>query len=240
MFDFTDQVVLVTGAAGNLGRAVAIAFAAAGAHLILPDRGAGRLTAALPDLSGSHLFVDGIDLTDEAGVQGVVDEAVRRFGQIDVLVTPGGGWKPGKPTHETSLVDWYTLFDRNFRTVLIPSRAVVPHMLARGSGKIIHVGAAAASLKGGANKSAHTAAKSAVLRLTESMSEELKHAGINVNCVLPGVIATPQNRAGMPDADTSEWVSPESLADVILFLASPAARGIHGAAIPVVGPDLKG
>lgn len=240
MFNFADHVVLVTGAAGNLGRAVALAFADAGARLVLPDRGTGRLTAALPELKGDHILADGIDLTDEAAVQRVVDDALRRFGRIDVLVTPGGGWLPGKPVHETAIEDWYSLFDRNFRTVLVPSRAVVPPMLARGSGKIIHVGAAAASLRGAANKSAHTAAKSAVLRLTESMADELKYSGINVNCILPGVIDTPQNRTDMPDADTRDWVPPDALADVILFLASPAARAIHGAAIPVIGPNLRG
>ena len=240
MFNFTDHVVLVTGSAGNLGRAVALAFANAGAHLVLPDRGTGRLAEALPELKGDHVFADNVDLTDEAAVQRIVEVALRRFDRIDVLVTPGGGWLPGKPTHETSLDDWYALFDRNFRTVLVPSRAVVPPMLARGYGKIIHVGAAAASLQGGANKSAHSAAKSAVLRLTESMADELKYSGININCILPGVIDTTQNRADMPDADTSDWVPPEALADVILFLASPAARAIHGAAIPVVGPNLRG
>ena len=76
---------------------------------------------------------------------------------------------------------------------------------------------------------------SIVMRLTETMSAELKHKGINVNCVLPTALDTPQNRAAMPKADTSKWVSPDDLAAVILFLASPAARAVHGAAVPVSG-----
>jgi NAD(P)-dependent dehydrogenase (short-subunit alcohol dehydrogenase family) len=80
---------------------------------------------------------------------------------------------------------------------------------------------------------AYSASKSAVLRLTESMSAELKRSGVNVNCVLPGTIDTPANRQAMPNADHSRWVKPEAIADVILFLASDAARAVHGAAIPV-------
>jgi NAD(P)-dependent dehydrogenase (short-subunit alcohol dehydrogenase family) len=83
--------------------------------------------------------------------------------------------------------------------------------------------------------SAYGAAKAAVIRLTESMAAELKGAGINVNCILPGTIDTPQNRQAMPNADHNRWVKPESLADVILFLASDAARDVHGAAVPVYG-----
>jgi NAD(P)-dependent dehydrogenase (short-subunit alcohol dehydrogenase family) len=82
---------------------------------------------------------------------------------------------------------------------------------------------------------AYSASKSAVIRLTESMAAELKNSGINVNCIIPGTIDTPQNRQNMPEADFSLWVQPESLADVILFLTSNAARDIHGAAVPVYG-----
>jgi NAD(P)-dependent dehydrogenase (short-subunit alcohol dehydrogenase family) len=107
-------------------------------------------------------------------------------------------------------------------------------MLEQGYGKIIHLSARAA-VKGGGNMAAYSAAKMAVVRLTEGMAEEVKNAGVNVNCILPGTIDTPQNRADRPDADFSQWVQPEALADVIMFLASDAARAIHGAAIPVYG-----
>jgi NAD(P)-dependent dehydrogenase (short-subunit alcohol dehydrogenase family) len=107
-------------------------------------------------------------------------------------------------------------------------------MLAAGGGRIVNV-AAGAALRGGARMGAYAAAKSAVIRLTESMSAELKDRGINVNCVMPSIIDTPQNRAAMPDADASRWVAPEALAEVMLFLASDRARAIHGAAIPVTG-----
>ena len=107
-------------------------------------------------------------------------------------------------------------------------------MLDQGSGKIINV-AARPGIEGQAGMAAYSAAKSAVIRLTESMAAELKDHGVNVNCIIPGTIDTPPNREAMPKADYTTWVTPESLADVIQFLASAAARDVHGAAVPVYG-----
>ena len=161
-------------------------------------------------------------------------QAVARFGRIDVLVNTVGGFRAGTPVHETPLETWDFMFQLNARTAFLASRAVIPHMLQQGQGKLIHV-AARAALTGAAKMAAYSVAKSAVVRLTESMAAELRRANIHVNCVLPGTIDTPQNRAAMPAADHSRWVKPEAIADVILFLASDAARAIHGAAIPVYG-----
>jgi NAD(P)-dependent dehydrogenase (short-subunit alcohol dehydrogenase family) len=129
----------------------------------------------------------------------------------------------------------------SFITTILPDaatlhavRAVVPRMIASGGGKVINVGAFAAQ-KGVAQMGAYTAAKAAVIRLTEAMAAELREKNINVNCVLPTIIDTPENRAAMPDADPRRWVAPEDLANAILFLASPGARAIHGAALPLTG-----
>jgi NAD(P)-dependent dehydrogenase (short-subunit alcohol dehydrogenase family) len=107
-------------------------------------------------------------------------------------------------------------------------------MIAAGGGKIINVGAFAAQ-KGAANMGAYIASKSAVMRLTETMAAELREKNINVNCVLPTIIDTPENRAAMPKADPTRWVAPDDLANVVVFLASDEARAIHGAALPVTG-----
>jgi NAD(P)-dependent dehydrogenase (short-subunit alcohol dehydrogenase family) len=124
--------------------------------------------------------------------------------------------------------------DVNARTLLQAARAVVPRMLTGGGGKIVNVGAFAAQ-KGAANMDAYVASKGAVIRLTETMAAELREENINVNCVLPTVIDTPENRSAMPKSDPRRWVAPEDLANVIVFLASPAAKAIHGAAVPVTG-----
>src|SRR5260221_3253227 len=210
----SSQIVMVTGAAGNLGAAVAKAFADLGAKLVPVD---------LPT-----------NLLDQAQVDRAVQEAIRQFGRIDVLCNIAGGFRMGAPVHETSDKDWNFLLDLNARTVLHTARAVVPHMLAAGGGKIINIGAYAAQ-KGAAQMGAYIASKSAVIRLTETMAAELREKNINVNCVLPTVIDTPQNRAAMPKVDPKKWVAPADLAAVIVFLASDEARAIHGATLPVTG-----
>lgn len=143
-----------------------------------------------------------------------------------------GGYEMGPLVHETDDALWMRMMDINARSVLCTARVVVPLMLANGGGSIVNVGASAA-LRGGAAMGAYAAAKSAVLRLTESMSAELKDRGVNVNCVLPSIVDTPRNRQDMPGADPARWVAPDALAEVIAFLASTAARAIHGACIPV-------
>jgi NAD(P)-dependent dehydrogenase (short-subunit alcohol dehydrogenase family) len=236
LFDFADCVVVVSGASGNLGQAVVRAFSGAGANLVLLDRKPERLPGLFPELAGSpqHLLVGSVDATDAGSVERAVEQALERFGRIDVLANTVGGYRAGTPVHETRLETWDFMLDLNARTAFVASRAVVPHMLEQGSGKIVHV-AARAALKGGAKASAYSVSKSAIVRLVESLAAELRHDGINVNCVLPGTIDTPQNRKAMPKADHSRWVPPEAIADVILFLASDAAQAVHGAAIPVYG-----
>jgi NAD(P)-dependent dehydrogenase (short-subunit alcohol dehydrogenase family) len=159
---------------------------------------------------------------------------VRRFGRIDALCHLAGGFRMGEAVHETSASTWNFLVDINVRTLLNAAQAVVPQMLAQGGGRIVTVGAASAA-RGAAQMGAYTAAKSAVMRLTESMSAELRERGINVNGVLPTIIDTPENRAAMPAADPSRWVAPAALAEVIGFLCSDAARAVHGVALPVAG-----
>jgi NAD(P)-dependent dehydrogenase (short-subunit alcohol dehydrogenase family) len=236
MTDLADRVVMVTGASGNLGQAVARAFLAAGARLALAERGGDRLAELFPDLisSSEHLLSGGVDVTDPDSIQRWVDAVLTHFGRIDVLANTVGGYRAGMPVHETPLELWDAMLTLNARSVFLLSRAVVPAMLAQGSGRIIHT-AARAALQGTANQAAYAVSKSAVVRLVESLAAETRQQGLTVNCLLPGTIDTPQNRASMPTADTSRWVTPESIADVFLFLASDAARDITGAAIPVYG-----
>jgi NAD(P)-dependent dehydrogenase (short-subunit alcohol dehydrogenase family) len=205
---------MVTGAAGNLGAAVAKAFA---------DLGDAVVPVDLPT-----------NLLEQAQVDAVVKKTLAEQRRIDVLCNIAGGFRMGSPVHETSDKDWNFLLDLNARTVLHTARAVVPHMIAAGGGKIINIGAYAAQ-KGAADMAAYIASKSAVIRLTESMALELREKNINVNCVLPTVIDTPQNRAAMPQADPRKWIAPKDLASVIVFLASEGARAIHGAALPITG-----
>ncbi|HYG88542.1 MAG TPA: SDR family NAD(P)-dependent oxidoreductase [Azospirillum sp.] len=231
--NFENRTVLVTGAAGNLGRAVAVTFARSGANLVLVDRAHEALEGDFGVDEERRLLL-AADLLDPASVDAAVATALRRFGQIDVLCNIAGGFRMGEAVHETSDATLDVLLDLNVRTLLHAVRAVVPHMLEGRGGKIVNVGAAAAQ-HGVARMGAYCAAKDAVIRLTEAMAAELREQAINVNCVLPSIIDTPENRAAMPEADPRRWVEPAALADVVLFLASDAARAVHGAAVPVRG-----
>lgn len=216
------RTVVLTGASGNLGQAVAAAFA--GENVVLLD---------VRPPKGEGVFIQ-TDLLDSKSVQAAADQIRARFGRIDVLCNLAGGFRMGAPVHETSDTDWDFLFNLNARTVLNSAKAVVPGMIKSGGGKIVNVGAYAAQ-KGAARMGAYIASKSAVIRLTETMAAELREQNINVNCVLPTIIDTPENRAAMPKSDPRKWVAPQDLAAVVLFLASDAARAIHGAALPVTG-----
>lgn len=234
---FADKVFLVTGATGNLGQAVARALYDTGANLILADLSVEkRFGEVFPHMVGKEtcFFAHATDLMDESAVAHLIEHALERFGRIDGVVNIAGGFRAGTPVHETELETLEFMFNLNARTVFLTSRAVLPHMIERGQGKIVNIGARAA-LKGSKNMAAYGVSKTAVVRLTESISEEVKVHGINVNAVLPGTIDTPPNRKAMPDADYDCWVRPEALADVILFLLSDAARAVHGAALPVYG-----
>jgi NAD(P)-dependent dehydrogenase (short-subunit alcohol dehydrogenase family) len=227
------KTALITGAAGTLGRAVAAAFKTAGANRVLLDIDAAGLERAHGGDADDQLL-RAADLGDREAVKAACQAAIDTFGTIDAACNIAGGFTMGDPVHETPMEVWRRMMNMNAVSVINTCAAVVPHMLAADGGKIVNVGAMG-GLKGGAQMGAYAASKSAVIRLTESLSAELRESGINVNCVLPSIIDTAPNREAMPDADPARWVAPEALADVIVFLASDGARAIHGAAVPVVG-----
>lgn len=235
--ELAGKVVVVTGAAGNLGRSVAAAFARAGATLALLDRDeAGLAAAAPPGAGGAPLRVLRVpaDALDPASMEAAAERVARELGRVDALCNLIGGFRMGDPVHATPAEVWRLMMDLNAGSLLNAARAFVPRILAGGGGKVVNVAAAAAA-RGAAQMGAYSASKAAVVRLTESMSAELRGAGINVNCVMPTTMDTPQNRAAMPEADPRGWVTTEAVADVILFLCTDAARAVHGAAIPVSG-----
>ena len=177
---FSGKTVMVTGASGNLGRAVAAAFAAAEANLALVDRHRDKLEAAYGEENERRLFAIA-DLLDQKQVDAAVASIRARFGRIDVLCNIAGGFRMGEPVHRTADADWSFLFDVNARTFLNAVRAVVPLMLEAGGGKIVSVAAFGAQ-KGAAKMGPYAASKDAVIRLTESMAAELREQRINVNC----------------------------------------------------------
>lgn len=230
------RVVLITGATGELGQAVARAFAVQGDRLALTARreeGLAALAGALA-LPSARVFLYPADVTRADQVNALVQAVVERWGRIDVLLNLAGGYQAGVPVAEMDEALWDHLLNLNLRSVFLVCRAVVPYMLRQGGGKIVNV-AARAGLQGRAKASAYAVAKAGVIIFTQALAEEVKHAGINVNVVLPSILDTPRNRQENPQADFSKWVRPEQLAGVILYLCSEAASALHGASIPVYG-----
>lgn len=239
MAEFDNDVAIVTGAAGNLGVAVAAALGAAGARLVLVDRLDAAAVSARQTSAASARIVaveGGADLTDPASAARAVARAEGAGGHLDIVVNTVGGFRGGRKVVEDDLATWDHLFSINLRTALNMARAALPGMIGRGRGRIVNIGAGAA-VTGIGGLAAYGAAKSAVMRLTESLGAETKGTGVTVNAVLPSIIDTPENRADMPDADHRTWVSPAAIADVIVFLASSRSRAITGANIPVFGAD---
>lgn len=222
----SDRVILVTGGHGALGSAVVQAALADGLKVAVVDHAQG-----LPVPEGV-LELGGVDLTNPASAQQAIDAAVARFGRLDALLNIAGGfvWQ----TTDDAAPAWEKMFALNLSTALNASRAALPHLKASPEGRIVNVGANAA-VKSAAGMGAYAASKSGVHRLTESLAEELKSSSVTVNAVLPSILDTEQNRKDMPDADPSTWVAPADLARVILFLASPEARAVTGALVPVTG-----
>jgi NAD(P)-dependent dehydrogenase (short-subunit alcohol dehydrogenase family) len=224
------KVVAVTGGFGQLGMAVAQAALEAGAHVAALDR--ARVPAETAALARTFAQGD-LDLAEPEIAEQAMDRIVARFGGMDALVNVAGTFR-WETLEQGSLDTWDLLYRVNLRTAASASRAALPHLIKRGGGRIVNIGAGAAS-KASAGMGAYTASKAGVAKLTEALAEELKDRGITVNAVLPSIIDTPANRADMPKADFSRWVPPRAIADVIVFLLSDQARAITGALIPVSG-----
>lgn len=222
----SDRVIAVTGGHGVLGRAVVEAALADGLRVAVIDHASGL---AVPD---GVLEIGGVDLTDAAAAQKAVDAVVARFGRLDALLNIAGGfvWQ----TTDDAEPAWARMFALNLTTALNASRAALPHLKASPEGRIVNVGANGA-VKAAAGMGAYAASKAGVHKLTESLAEELKSTAVTVNAVLPSILDTAQNRKDMPDADPAKWVAPSDLARVMLFLASPEARAVTGALVPVTG-----
>jgi NAD(P)-dependent dehydrogenase (short-subunit alcohol dehydrogenase family) len=231
--DKQQRTVIITGAHGSLGAAVARAFASAGARVALLDHSPHPPAGLLDACGASPVSIGGVNLSDAAAATAAIDLAQSQLGGLDVLVNVAGAFR-WQTIAEGDSATWDLLFAVNVKTALNSCRAALPYLRHSSAGRIVNIGANAA-LKAAAGLGAYTASKAGVHRLTESLAEELKKDGITVNAVLPSIIDTPANRADMPQADFSTWVTAEALAAVIQFLASAQAQAITGVLLPVTG-----
>jgi NAD(P)-dependent dehydrogenase (short-subunit alcohol dehydrogenase family) len=218
------KVVLITGGSGALGQTVTPAFMQAGAQVITADRN----QSSIPVAGG---FAMKADVTSEVDVQRLVNDVIRKTGRIDALINLVGGFAMGR-LEETDAALWQRMLTMNVTAAFLLSKAVSPHMLKSGNGRIVHV-AAWAAVEPFPGAAAYIVSKSSLLALIKVLALELSGSGVTVNGVLPNTIDTPANRASMPQTDPSTWTKPESIAETLLFLVSDEAGQISGAAIPI-------
>jgi NAD(P)-dependent dehydrogenase (short-subunit alcohol dehydrogenase family) len=221
------KVIVVTGALGALGKVVAETALARGARVAGVDHATSQIPA-----TGNRIEIGGVDLSEAAAAKKAIDAVAAHFGRIDALLNIAGGFAfetviDGDPN------TWQRMYALNVLTALNASRAAIAHLTGSGTGRIVNVGAMGA-LQAGSGMGAYAASKAGVHRLTEALAAEWK-GKITVNAVLPSIIDTAANRASMPGADFGKWVTPQELAEVILFLVSDAASAVTGALLPVSG-----
>ena len=221
------KVVVVTGASGALGKVVAEAALARGARVAGVDHATSQIAA-----TGNRIELGGVDLADAAAAKKAIDAAAAHFGGLDALVNIAGGFA-FETVADGDPKTWQHMYALNVLTALNASRSAIPHLTASRAGRIVNVGAMGA-LQAGAGMGPYAASKAGVHRITEALAAEWK-GRITVNAVLPSTIDTPANRASMPRADFAKWVTPQELAEVILFLISDAASAVTGALLPVSG-----
>ncbi|HUG40560.1 MAG TPA: SDR family NAD(P)-dependent oxidoreductase, partial [Longimicrobiales bacterium] len=229
-----EPVVLITGVGkrGQVGYALAEAFGAAGARLVLAGR-SDDVQARAAEL-GTDVVAVRADLATAEGAAAAVEAARERWGRLDTVVNAAGGLRVVKPLAETSPEEWSGEIDRNAGTAFLVSRAALP-LLRESRGAIINFASPAAE-RAVARLGAYAAGKAGVVALTRAMAMEEKTTGVRVNAVAPGLIDTADNRAGVQDPDGTAWVSREAIAEVVLFLAS--ARGVSGEVVHVTNADV--
>ena len=226
--EFSNRVVLITGANGGLGRAVTEAFLEAGATV------AGVFRGNAPPSSDSRFIGIEADLTAPAEAARAVESALSQAGRLDALIHLVGGFAGGQPVSGTDDATWKLMLDLNLNAAFYTIRAALPPLLAAGRGRIVAVGSRTA-IEPAARLSAYGVSKAGLVALIRTVALEVKGTGVTANAVLPSVIDTPANRAATPGADFAKWVAPESIARLILWLSSDDAADVNGAAVPIYG-----
>jgi len=231
-----DRVVLIAGATGALGSAVAHHFAHTQARLALTGRSAEKLErlAAETGLPGERVLSVAADVAHADAVDELTATVLAHFGRLDALLNTVGGWSGGKPVQETPVEDWDHMMNLNLRTAFLLSRAVLPRMLEAGWGRIVHVSSKTA-VTPSAKRAGYAVSKMGLITLTEVIAAEVKGTGVTANVILPSTIDTPANRRFISKADPDKWVPPDHIAAMMRFLCSDAAASINGARIPMYG-----
>ena len=231
---FDGQVAMITGAGGGLAAGVIPKYAAEGAKLVLIDRDQQRLKERAQEFGLTDYLCTGGDLGDPEQVDAIVKQAESTYGTIDMLVHVAGGFAMGDPVHDAGLDVYEKMMFLNAQLTWVTCGRVAKHMIEKGVAGRMVVTLARSALRGGTkNGAAYAASKAAAQRIIESMALELHEHNIRINGVMPSIIDTAPNRDAMPNADFSKWVTPEQIADAMIFLTSDASSSISGDSLAV-------
>jgi NAD(P)-dependent dehydrogenase (short-subunit alcohol dehydrogenase family) len=235
--EFNDKVALIAGGTGALGREIALSFLRAGARVAVTYRQREEfdaLLAAAAPADAARMEGVATDVTDSKAASSVVEELIAEHSRLDIVVNTVGGYAGGKKVWEEERATYERMLALNLQSGFTLAHAALPVMIRQNRGWIVNI-ASRAGYGHSPGAALYSASKAAALALFESLADEVKPYAINVNSVVPSIFDTPANRKAMPSADPSQWPKPEEIAEVVLFLCSPQARVIHGAAIPVYG-----
>ena len=244
-FSLQDKTVIVTGGAGGLGRPMCATFAAAGANVIVASRSRDKIEAEAASLreQGYSAAAIEVDVTDEQQVNDLIEQTVATFRAVDVMVNNAGRWGRSSAAEDPQLDEWRNVVEQNLTGVFLPCKVAGQQMIKQRSGKIINISSTAGS-KGNPYQLHYSAAKAGVISLTNNLACLWAKHNINVNCILPGLIATDEMKQyGIIPADTDDdgnaiprlelTPNPEDVANLALFLASPASDALTGELYPV-------
>jgi len=244
--DFNNQVILITGGTGALGSKVSESFLNFSPKAVIitfrSENEMQQLRAKILDRENRErkenrqTFIEfmKVDITREDEIKTLISNILEKYGQIHVLANVVGGYSGGKSVIEVSEDEWDKMMSINLKSAFLVSKHVLSSMKIKQYGKIVHVSSITGS-KANGNDSAYASSKAGLIRLVESMAEEVKGLRININCVLPTIIDTEINRAAMPTSNFSKWIPAEELAKVICFLCSEDSKIINGVALPTRG-----
>jgi NAD(P)-dependent dehydrogenase (short-subunit alcohol dehydrogenase family) len=228
------RVALVTGGSGALGQAITHRFLADGAVVCVPwivEHERERLQASVDAPARSRLILERCDVGSDTAMAALATRTLERHGRIDVLVTAVGGFAMGGLV-ETDRATWDAQIGLNLTTTYVASRAVLPSMLAAGSGRIVAVASRAVVPPAG-GFIAYTVAKAGVIAFVQALAQETKGRGVTVNAVLPSTMDTPGNRAAMPDVDPKRWTPVTAVADAIAYLGGESAGHVSGTLVAI-------
>lgn len=226
-----DRTVLITGGSGGLGAPVTRAFLHAGWRVVVPIYDDAEISRLPEDPA---LVPVKADLFDEASVTEVVNASAKPDAPLKAAINLIGGFAFGGRVHETPVAEFEEQFRLNLRPLYLVTQAVIPHLLNTGGGSIVAVSTRAA-LRPFSGAAGYITSKAAVLAFVDALATEYKDDDIRANAILPSVIDTPANRASHPGEDSSAWVSPEQIAEVLLFLTGDGSGVVSGAHVPVYG-----